>query len=504
MADFWLNSILDGQENRFQLRPPGPVTIGRAATCTLVWDNKSVSRTHARLEWVAATNGQSEHWQVFDAGSSVGTIVNRKKLEGTAGCAVQHGDVLSLGPWQLEVVDREVGEGSMDASRANATLMNFETVKSAKAAEFGHAHLALLLEASAAIHKSTDEASTQRTLVHSVAQATGFENVAFVCRTDVGDGVQVLEHIGDVKDATGGHRMSRSMLRKASDGMVIVSDAEQSSESAIAASLLNRKVHSAICIPLVWDRTNFGFLYLDNGQTRGDGRDKERLTEAAKVSDALARIAAQNLSNLRHGKEMEVLWRSTLQMIVDLIEGRDPYTGGHSRRVAEFSRLLCQAAGMDDQMVSLIYQCGRVHDIGKICVDDAVLRKTGPLTDEEFAMIARHPEAGHKILKEHPQMHAVLRGVLEHHEKWNGTGYPNKLAGEGISQMGRIICIADCFDAMTSDRPYRKAFSFEVAMGKIEKDSGTHFDPDLVKAFIAIPRTKIEEHMPRPDGGTPA
>jgi HD-GYP domain-containing protein (c-di-GMP phosphodiesterase class II) len=344
-----------------------------------------------------------------------------------------------------------------------------------------------MLEVSESIHKSQDAESTRRMLVDAAAKATGFENIAFVRRTDVGEGVELLYQVGDVMDRTGKLRMSRTMLRNARNGTIVVSDATKSGDAAIAASLEKMSVQRAICIPVQWDKTNFGFLYLDNGKSRGDGRDEERLKEAASVADALARMAAQNLGNLSHVEEMDQIWRATLQMMVDCVEGRDPYTGGHSRRVAEFAKLLCEAAGLDAATIALIYQCGRVHDIGKITVDDAVLRKPGKLTEQEFAEIAKHPEAGHKILREHPLMRDVLPGVLEHHEKWDGTGYPHKKAGEGISLIGRIIAIADVFDAITSKRPYRDGFPLEKAMAIIQQDAGTHFDPALTKAFAKVP-----------------
>jgi HD-GYP domain-containing protein (c-di-GMP phosphodiesterase class II) len=194
----------------------------------------------------------------------------------------------------------------------------------------------------------------------------------------------------------------------------------------------------------------------------------------------LGRLAAQKLDNL---KKLE----DTVLLMVDVVEFRDPYSGGHSRRVAEFAQLLSRAAGLDPGQVELIYRCGRVHDVGKVGVPDAVLRKPGKLTEEEFAEIARHPEEGHKLLSKYEWLRDVLPGVLEHHEKWDGTGYPHKKAGEGISLIGRIIAIADVFDAITSKRPYRDGFPLEKAMAIIQQDAGTHFDPALAKAFAKVP-----------------
>ena len=129
-----------------------------------------------------------------------------------------------------------------------------------------------------------------------------------------------------------------------------------------------------------------------------------------------------------------------------------------------------------------------------------VLLKAGPgrLTEQEFAEIAKHPEAGHKILREHPLMRDVLPGVLEHHEKWDGTGYPRKLKGESISLLGRVLAVADVFDAITCSRPYRTGFPLEKARSIIEEGSGTHFDPRFVKAFLSIEPTVLQRHMEAP------
>lgn len=147
---------------------------------------------------------------------------------------------------------------------------------------------------------------------------------------------------------------------------------------------------------------------------------------------------------------------------------------------------------MNQQETTLAECCARVHDIGKIKVDDAVLRKEGKLTSDEYAQIQEHPEHGYNLLKHHPQMQDVLPGVREHHEKWDGTGYPHKLAGEKISLLGRIIGIADVFDAITSERPYRHGFTIQKALAIIQADAGTHFDPALARVFLSIPHEQLE------------
>jgi HD-GYP domain-containing protein (c-di-GMP phosphodiesterase class II) len=127
---------------------------------------------------------------------------------------------------------------------------------------------------------------------------------------------------------------------------------------------------------------------------------------------------------------------------------------------------------------------GLLHDVGKIGVPEAVLQKTGRLTNEEFDQIKRHPAIGAKILQDVKQIREIIPGVLHHHERYDGKGYPAGLAGNNIPLMGRIICLADCFDAMTSSRTYRKALPLEVALCEIRRCSGTQFDPALAEVFL--------------------
>ena len=488
MAKFWLVSDQSGQEAKHELVAPGPVTLGRATTCNIVIDIMQVSRTHASLSWSGG------RWSVSDAGSSGGTFVNDRRLDVGATQRLAHGDTLALGPVRLQVVDEDGASAGATLMGGDASSEQFERVKVSRPDELEHRDLALMLTISEAIHKSQDAESTRRMLVEAAAQATGFENIAFVRRTDVGEGVELLHQIGDVMDRSGKLRISQTMLRDARrNGTIVVNDAKNHDNAAIVASLERMEVQRAACIPVSSPDTDFGCLYIDNGRLRGDGEDK-RLKKAADVADVLGRLAAQKLDNL---KKLE----DTVLLMVDVVEFRDPYSGGHSRRVAEFAQLLSRAAGLDPGQVELIYRCGRVHDVGKIGVPDAVLRKPGKLTEEEFAEIARHPEAGHKLLSKYEWLRDVLPGVLEHHEKWDGTGYPHKKAGEGISLIGRIIAIADVFDAITSKRPYRDGFPLEKAMAIIQQDAGTHFDPALAKAFATVPLqtfVKIHERI-RPE-----
>ncbi len=185
---------------------------------------------------------------------------------------------------------------------------------------------------------------------------------------------------------------------------------------------------------------------------------------------------------------------STLSsMIVDVviamalaIESRDPYTGGHVERVTAYALLLGERMGMSAADLTTLRLGGLLHDIGKIAVPDAILRKPLPLTDQEIALVNPHPVVGYEIVSRIPQLAKTKPVVRWHHERFDGKGYPDGLKGEELPLLARVAAIADAFDAMTSDRPYRLGLSIQDAIAEVKKNSGTQFDPQLVDLFIQI------------------
>ncbi|GIU52245.1 two-component system response regulator [Shewanella sp. KT0246] len=169
-------------------------------------------------------------------------------------------------------------------------------------------------------------------------------------------------------------------------------------------------------------------------------------------------------------------------------EYKDNETGLHVIRMSHYARLLAIAAGHSSRFCELLYNAAPMHDIGKIGTPDAILRKPGKLDADEWKEMQAHAAIGAEIIGDHddPLLQMAKRIALSHHEKWDGSGYPNGLSGEEIPIEGRIIAIADVFDALTSARPYKKAWTVEDTMGLIEKESGKHFDPELVEKFKSV------------------
>jgi len=200
------------------------------------------------------------------------------------------------------------------------------------------------------------------------------------------------------------------------------------------------------------------------------------------LSDRARLLASEVDAATRHlaQREEEVIWR-----LARAIEYRDGTTGEHVSRVAMISRLIAEGLGFDEERAGIIYLAAPLHDIGKIGVSDLILQKPGRLTDDEMAIMRQHVKIGCHILEDGSSDLIRVAGLIAgaHHERWDGAGYPDRLAGEAIPIEGRIVAIADVFDALCSERPYKKAWPLEDAYAEIVAGSGAHFDPQCVAAF---------------------
>ena len=181
--------------------------------------------------------------------------------------------------------------------------------------------------------------------------------------------------------------------------------------------------------------------------------------------------------------ENNELFLGTARALASAIDAKDPYTRGHSVRVNRYSVILARYHGLSETDIRDIHVASLLHDVGKIGVDDAILKKPGKLTPEEFEVMKLHTVIGANIMAPIRQMKRLLPGLRSHHERWTGEGYPDRLKGSDIPLMARIIAVADTFDAMTTERPYQKAVSFERALARLNELKGSGFDEHIVEAF---------------------
>jgi putative nucleotidyltransferase with HDIG domain len=190
------------------------------------------------------------------------------------------------------------------------------------------------------------------------------------------------------------------------------------------------------------------------------------------------------------------LFLFTCETLATSVALRDSYTGDHSRRVTRFAILLGRQLHLSAEDLELIRVATPLHDIGKIGIEDSILRKPGKLTPDEFEVMKTHTTKGAKIIEHIPDLRQALPIVRSHHERWDGHGYPDGLKGEDIPRLARIVAVANAFDAMVFDSPYRRALPVEIAFAEIEKQRAGQFDPDVVTAFLQA-RDKVVEEMNR-------
>ncbi|MEX2217355.1 MAG: HD-GYP domain-containing protein [Phycisphaerales bacterium] len=216
------------------------------------------------------------------------------------------------------------------------------------------------------------------------------------------------------------------------------------------------------------------------------GDDPQVSSYEMQLLEAASGYTGAMLENATLFGQQQSMFMGTLRSLTAAIDAKDRYTCGHSERVAFMAAQLARAAGLGDAQAEQVHICGLVHDVGKIGVPEAVLSKPGRLTDEEFALIKLHPEIGHRIIRDIPMLEDVLPGVLYHHERWDGRGYPHGVKGAEIPLFARLLALADTFDAMSSTRSYRAAMPRPHVLAEIEKNAGAQFDPDLARRFVLL------------------
>jgi len=267
----------------------------------------------------------------------------------------------------------------------------------------------------------------------------------------------------------------------------------QRSKDHPMAGPVPREVRSVVLVPIEKDGLVFGWLLgvnkcppqgLDAAPMNSMGHDEIGSMEAS-LLEAAALVLGSHANNHRLFRELENLVVDVTHALVSAIEARDAYTSGHSNRVALMARRIAGRMHLSYEQRQDIFLCGLLHDVGKIGVPDHILLKPGKLTDEEFAAIKQHPEIGVRLLQGLKPLEKLLPGVLHHHESMDGTGYPHGLRGEEIPLMARILAVADSFDAMTSDRPYRRGMPIEKAESILREGSGSQWDPEVVQAYFA-------------------
>ncbi len=251
---------------------------------------------------------------------------------------------------------------------------------------------------------------------------------------------------------------------------------------------LGVNITSILSIPLMGREETIGVVNLYNRLN-----NKELTQDDLNVISTLGSQVGISIENAQLFNQIKEFFFNTVKALAATIDAKDPYTYGHSERVARYSLAIADELGFNPKEKEDVQLAALLHDIGKVGLNDEILHKPAGLTDEEFEEIKKHPLQGTKILENIKEFSAIIPGMRHHHEKFGSRGYPDGLKGEEIPLIGRIIAVADAFDAMTSDRSYRKNLGYDEALKRIKDSAGTQFDPQIVDVFLHLfERGKIE------------
>jgi HD-GYP domain-containing protein (c-di-GMP phosphodiesterase class II)/pSer/pThr/pTyr-binding forkhead associated (FHA) protein len=477
--------------------PPGVVlTAGRGTQCEIHLDDQSVSRRHCTLE---AVDGGI---RVTDLGSANGTFINEQAIESGT---VRAGDVIRVGASALDVRADETTDAGMSAQAVGSHDRGYESViqKRFEPTRFdwlstagGGEQLALLERAQrhlATLHRVSELLAGARDIqglsdaaLRAILEVTAADRAALVLRRS-GDSPGEAEVAGArSRGATNvPFTVSRTLVADVIEkGMsTFAHDASADERFSDGQSVIQQQVRSVMCVPLRTTDEILGALYVDS--LSGAGRFSEADLE---LLSAIGNQAGVALHRVRLLNELERLLLDTIRAIAATIDAKDGYTHRHSERVAMLARRLGQELQLSGEALATVELSGLLHDVGKIAVPDAILNKAGRLTAEEFEEMKKHPGHGARILAniQNASILAVLPGVKSHHEKWDGTGYPDGLQGEAIPLLARLLGVADVFDALTSARAYRAALPAQKAVDIIKEGAGTHFETSLAELVVRL------------------
>jgi putative nucleotidyltransferase with HDIG domain len=465
IKEFCFRPVAEGPSRPAICVSPGQSkVIGRATDADAVVDEPSLSRQHARLSM-----SQDGVVTVEDLGSTNGIFVNGSQRRVAT---LVPGDNVRLGAVDFNTdIGRsrvEFPDGSLISRRqADRTVVD-------------RAALEALLQTSREIMAFSDlQGLLDRVLDRLQAILKPDRSAILLIDPTTGElrprSVRPAGAYTTVSEFASSTAVHESLLSRE---VLVVEDAAADVRLQNAESVRNAGVRSAISVPLFGRSGPIGALYADRTAMRGAWGPQQIDYAAAFAAHAAAALETAQLYDDR-----ERHFRLTLEALAKAIDARDKYTAGHSERVTAYTLVLARMMKLPPADLDVLQRAGMLHDIGKVGVPDAVLLKPSALDPAERAIIESHVTIGYEMLRDLPFVREALPAIRGHHERWDGRGYPDQLAGEGIHLYARIMTVADSFDAMTSARPYRAALPLDEACRRVRADGGTQFDRAVVEAF---------------------
>lgn len=489
--------------------------MGRARDGVLPDIDLSPDFTTSRAHAVIEIDADGDYW-IEDNGSTHGTLLNGREIRGLGRQALGQGDTLRLGDTLLRV-DCEFGRdspplaravekssdpfrigGELDARAGVPALLRPATREASQDSEAAR-RLALICELPLQFAAQSHLPELLQLIVQRLVQTIpGATRGALVLKKeslapgpgmDESDGEALEENSLLVPHAffplDGPPVLSRTLARRAMDDRsgFIWSRGEEDPDLPVSGSIARYAIESGMYAPLLWQDEALGAVCVDNG---GQGSLTPFAPDDLRLMLMIAQYAAMAVANQKLQQDLKGAWTGALEALTSALASRDYDTQSHCYRTVELTVILARRMGIPENELPAMARGALLHDIGKIGISDNILFKPGALSSQERETMKGHARLGHEMLRHIPFFQDALSIVLHHHEQYNGHGYPLGLRDQQIPHGARIFHVVDIYDALTQQRPYKKAWTHETAIAEIERLSGTQCDPDVVAALAAL------------------
>jgi HD-GYP domain-containing protein (c-di-GMP phosphodiesterase class II) len=488
------------------------LTLGRRPENTLRLRDDQVSRYHAIIE------RRGEQYVVEDLGSRTGTMLDGRPIERSA--PLTNGSQLVIGETVLrfttdgedfedepthpkDSLSAESARSFRDPRRRNGSLreaphatITLDIMEEPFSKDLGHTnanelrrageHLQTLLTANSIIASELDVERLFEKILDQIFRALPAHRAVIMTKEQDGGGLRIrASRLASGDALSEDNLVSTTIVNRAFRDRVgvLTLDAGVDARFDARQSIVDQNIRSALCVPMVHQDTALGVIYLDTVGVSHAFKEDD-----LKLLTGIAGPAGGAVKNALLVAQLKNTAADTILRLAMAAEYRDDDTGFHIHRMSDYAEAIARALGTDDIFASTLKLASPMHDVGKIGIRDAILKKPGRLTPEEFEEMKQHTVKGGAILsKSDSELLKMAEHIaLTHHEKYDGSGYPKRLKGEHIPLEGRIVAVADVFDALTTKRCYKPAFSLEDAFGEIAAGRGRHFDPRIAECFLSI------------------
>ncbi|MFH1435396.1 MAG: HD domain-containing phosphohydrolase, partial [Pseudomonadota bacterium] len=483
--------------------------IGRGEDNSICLLDTTISKRHSELIRVGQT------YYIIDLSSKNGTFLNGSRLPPNQKFELQHNSKIMIGSYSMHLALTQTSVPSQEMEPVASGYTDETTISARRKIEDmedtgihskeemttelsrgkvrdrkqsipfyldSDRNLSAIYQMLNSVGTMSDRKEMAQKTMDLIMNVTGAERgVLFL--VDESTGGKISPYVVKSKQLERGEplaNISKTVISKViKEGNSLLSTEVPADERfASAKSLMGSSIYSIICAPVKTKEKFLGLIYLDTSfADRFFKKDDVELLTAVGIQLG---IIMENVGLMSDYKD---LFLGVIKTLVYVIEAKDEYTSGHTERVTRISLTVASQLGMDQRDRETLHIAALLHDIGKVAVPEEILKKPGRLTDEEFCMIKKHPVAGTDFVSHLKGFDRIIDGIRHHHERFDGKGYPDGLAGKNIPYIARIITVADAFDAMTSDRAYRKSLGETKAMEELEKNSNTQFDSEIIAAF---------------------